>query len=261
MNRYDKEERIIELFQEISRFKIKIFPNNIKTWWIFKTIHNKYIWKTWVNSSSKSDLPPDYYNNKYKLMMDVMRIDDHAYEDKNGKIINLHNERESKLIEELISKNESIREMANAGKIFITPFTGKLGREDHNYNLYVKNFKRVVEKHIKKIEKYKNNHPGFKTIFFVFDESTPYMKLVNCEAPKNPGDLMHGELHYWWKDSNMLDVIKNSNIDCLIWLTPYKHFDSVQKVRYPLAVIYDVSKINFNKNIKYEIDELESMEQ
>jgi single-stranded-DNA-specific exonuclease len=41
-------------------------------------------------------------------MMDVMRIDDHAYEDKNGKVINLHNERESKLIEELISKNEFV---------------------------------------------------------------------------------------------------------------------------------------------------------
>lgn len=258
LNRYDKEERIIEIFQEINRFKIKLFSNNFKTWWLFKSIYNKYIWKTWTNSSGKSELPPDYYNNKYRLMMDVMRIDDHAYEDENGKIINLHNERESKLTEELISKNEAIREIANAGRLFITPFTGKLGRDDHNYERYVKNFKRVIEKHIRKIEKYKKNHTDFKMIFFIFDESTPYMKLINCDVPKKPGDLMHGELHYWWKDDNMLKVIKDSKIDYLIWFAPYKCI--VKKIDYPLAVIYDVSKINFDKNKNYEIDELESME-
>ena len=58
----------------------------------------------------------------------------------------------------------------------------------------------------------------------------------------------------------MLDIIKNSSIDYLVWMTPYKVFQSVEKVKYPLAVIYEVSKINFEKNIKYEIEELESME-
>ena len=41
--------------------------------------------KKWINSSGKNDPPPDFYNDKKKLMMDVMRIDDHAYINKKGK--------------------------------------------------------------------------------------------------------------------------------------------------------------------------------
>ena len=107
----------------------------------------------------------------------------------------------------------------------------------------------------------KKNHPGFKTIFFVFDESSSYMKLIDCEVPKKPGDLMYGDLHLWWKDVNMLNLIKDSNIDYLIWMTPYKHFDSLEKVKYPLAIIYEVSKIDFENLMRYKIDELTSMEQ
>lgn len=79
-----------------------------------------------------------------------MRIDDHAYVDENGRVINRHNERESKIIEELISKNEMFREIAKNGNLFITPDSGLRGYNDHNYNFYINNFKRVVGKHIKK---------------------------------------------------------------------------------------------------------------
>lgn len=260
MNRYDKEERIIQTFQNLKRWMIKIFPLNFNNILLYRLIHNKLLWKTWIDASSKNALPPDFYNNKFKLMMDVMRIDDHTFVDKNGKVINRHNERESQITKQLIDKNKAIKEIAEAGNLFINPYCGLEGHEDHNYKLYVDNFKRVIEKHIQKIEKYKNNHPGFKTIFFVFDESTPYIKLIDCEVPKGPGELIIGDLHCWWKDSNMLNILKDSNIDYLIWITPFKIFKSIQKVRYPLAAIYDVSKIKFNKNIKYELDELESLE-
>ena len=55
--------------------------------------------------------------------MDVMRIDDHAYVDEKGRVINRHNERESKLIEELISKNEMFKEIA------VQHFIYKYGRK------------------------------------------------------------------------------------------------------------------------------------
>lgn len=260
LNRYDKESRIICAFQNLSKRKIKIFPTSLKNYRLYRSIHNKKKWKKWIDSSAKNELPPDFYNNKLKLMMDVMRIDDHTYVGKKGRIINRYNERESKIVKELINLNEKFKEVAESGRLFISPDSGLRGHDDHNYQMYVDNFKRVIEKHIKKINNYKTNHPNFKVIFFIFDESTPYMKLIDCEAPKNPGDLLHGDLHYWWKDRNMLDIIKNSSIDYLVWMTPYKVFQSVEKVKYPLAVIYEVSKINFEKNIKYEIEELESME-
>lgn len=261
LNRYDKEERIINDFQNLKIKEISMFPLNFKNLRLYRCIHNKRKWTKWIDTSAKNELPPDFYNDNLKLMMDVMRIDDHAYVDEKGRVINRHNERESKLIEELISKNEMFKEIAEKGNLFINPDSGLRGYEDHNYNFYVNNFKRVVSKHIKKINKYKKNHPGFKTIFFIFDESSPYMKLIDYEAPQKPGDLMHGDLHQWWRDSNMLNVIKDSNVDYLIWMTPYKLFNSIEKVRYPLAMIYEVSKIDFNNLMRYEIDELVSMEQ
>lgn len=260
MNLYDKEVRIISKFQDLKIKDIRLFPINLKTLLVYRTIHNKRIWKQWIDTSSKKEPPPDFYNNKLKLMIDVMRIDDHSYINEKGRIINRHNERESKLIKELIGKNKVFKEILERGNLHITTYSGVVGREDHNYSLYVSNFKRVVEKHINKIKQYQQNHPGFKTVFVIFDESTPYMKLIDCEPPKQVGDLMHGDLHSWWKDSNMLNIIKDSNIDYLIWMTPFKLFNSMQSVRYPLAVIYEVSKINFDKNIQYGIDELESME-
>lgn len=261
LNRYDKEERIINDFQDLKRKEIGMDPLNFKNLRLYRCIHNKRKWTKWIDTSAENDLPPDFYNDNLKLMMDVMRIDDHAYVDEKGRVINRHNECESKLIEKLISKNEMFKEIAEKGNLFITPDSGLRGYEDHNYNFYVNNFKRVVSKHIKKINKYKKNHPGFKTIFFIFDESSPYMKLIDCEAPQKPGDLMHGDLHQWWRDSNMLNVIKDSNIDYLIWMTPYKLFNSIEKVRYQLGMIYEVSKIDFNNLMRYEMDELVSMEQ
>ena len=196
LNRYDREERIIKAFQDLKRRRVVLFPMNLKNIFIYFSVHNKWIWKNWIDSSSKNELPPDFHNDKLKIMMDIMRIDDHAYVDEKGRIINRHNERESKLVEMIMNKNESVREIAKKGNLIVIPDCGLRGHQDHNYSRYINNFKRVVEKHIKKIEKYKINHPGYKIIFFVFDESTPYMKLIDCKAPKNPGDLMHGELHY-----------------------------------------------------------------
>lgn len=112
MNRYDKEERIIQTFQDLKRWRIKIFPLNFNNILLYRLIHNKLLWKTWTDASSKNALPPDFYNNKFKLMMDVMRIDDHTFVDKNGRVINRHNERESQITKQLIDKNKAIKEIA-----------------------------------------------------------------------------------------------------------------------------------------------------
>lgn len=192
--------------------------------------------------------------------MDVMRIDDHAYVDEKGRVINRHNERESKLMQELISKNEMFKKIAEKGNLFITPDSGLRGYEDHNYDFYVNNFKRVVEKHIGKITKYKKNHPGFKTIFFVLDESSPYIKCADKRKQFKPGERIYAQPHFWWLDNNMLSVIKNSNIDYLIWMCPYKHFKSKVKLNFPMIVIYDLKKVNYAKFINYNSDNMQSLE-
>ena len=260
MNRLDKEERIINEFQLLNSHEVGLFPENVQTRRIYKHINNANNWKKWIDTSAKNDLPPDFYNDKLKLMMDVMRIDDHAFVDEKGRVINRHNERESQLIEELIRKNEIFKCLAESGNVFITPDSGLRGYEDHNYNFYVENFKRVVGKHIKKIEKYKKNHPGFKTIFFVFDESSPYIKCFDEKRTTLVGESVFAQPHFWWLDNNMMKVIKDSNIDYLIWMCPYKYFRAEIELNFPVAMIYDVQKINYSSFINYENKDMQSLE-
>lgn len=260
MNRYDKEDRIISDFRDLDSFEIWLMPNNSKTRKIYFSLSDENSWKEWTDTSAKNELPPDFYNDKLKLMMDVMRIDDHAYVDEKGRVINRHNERESKLTKEIISMGELFEKAAEQGNLFITPDSGLRGYQDHNYDYYVSNFKRVVEKHIKKIEKYKQNHPGFKTIFFVFDESSPYIKCFDDYRPKNVGEKVFAQPHWWWIDNNMLSVIKDSEIDYLIWMCPYKYFKAEIELEYPKAMIYDVKKIKYNKLFNYDNKDMDSLE-
>lgn len=260
MNRYDKEERIIEDFQSIGSKHVALFPINLKNIVLYNSIHSEKKWKNWVDTSAKNEMPPDFYNEKLKFMMDVMRIDDHAYINKKGRVINRHNERESKIMEEIINKNELFRTIAEKGNLFITPDSGLRGYDDHNYDFYISNFKRVVEKHITKIEKYKKNHPGFKTIFFILDESSPYAKCFEKIKNIKAGECMRAQPHFWWFDSNMLDVVIKSDIDFVIWMAPYKHFKSRPKLNLPWIAIYDIKKLNYKKLIKYQHGDMQSLE-
>ena len=144
VNRYDKEERIINDFQNLKIKEIGLYPLNFKNLWLYGCIHNKRKWRTWIDTSAKNEPPPDFYNDKLKLMMDVMRIDDYTYIDKKGRVINRHNERESKLIEKLTSKNESLNRIIKEGNLFIIPDSGLRGYEDHNYNFYVNRDRKSV---------------------------------------------------------------------------------------------------------------------
>lgn len=260
VNRLDKEERIIEEFQLLDTSEVGLFPENSKMVKIFNSINSVKQWKKWIDTSAKNELPPDFYNDKLKLMMDVMRIDDHAYVNDKGRVINRHNERESKLLKELISKNQMFKKVAENGNLFITPDSGLMGEQDHNYNFYVNNFIRVVEKHINKIQKYKQNHPGYKIIFFVFDESSPYVKCFDEKRSRNIGERVFAQPHLWWFDNNMLKVIKDSDIDYLIWMCPYKHFKAEVELDFPKVIIYDVKKWDYNNCIDYENKDMQSLE-
>lgn len=260
MNRYDKEETIIGDFQELSTREVLFFPKSFKAISIFYSVHSKWKWRKWINSSSKKELPPDFYNPRLKLMMDVMRIDDHAYVDKNGKVVNPHNKRESELVKELIRKNESFKLVAEQGNLFITPDSGLRGYQDHNYDYYINTFKRVVGKHIKKIDNYKKNHPGFKTIFFVVDESSPYFKCFDKNRPRKVGERFYGEPHFWWIDKNMVNCLKESDVDYLIWMAPYKYFHSEERVMLPHIIVMDVKKIDYDELLKYDASDMQSAE-
>lgn len=74
---FDNELKILEHFRDNSYPPLGLPENNDN----IKIIHSLYKdinWKSWINNSGKDQLPPDFYNNKEKLMLEVMRVDDHA---------------------------------------------------------------------------------------------------------------------------------------------------------------------------------------
>ena len=45
----------------------------------------------------------------------------------------------------------------------------------------------------------------------------------------------------------MLEVVKDSDIDYLIWFAPYKYTNTIFKIRLPKAVVLDVKKIKYDR--------------
>ena len=119
---------------------------------IYEKIHDTDSWSQWIDSSGKNDPPPDFYSDEFSLMMDVMRIDDHAFVSGNN-VVNLVNTEESKLQDE-INQSGLLEVLPNIKNRFVIPIMNEDAEEDHNYTRYYGNFKRTVEKHNKKIKKY-----------------------------------------------------------------------------------------------------------
>lgn len=260
MNRFDNEKLIIEYFQGI-KTKYAIFYNdNFRTGSLYYSVHSKKRWGKWVDSSGKNDIPPDFYNKNKKIMMDVMRVDDHSYIDSKGKVVNPTNERESKIIDKIASQTPKIRELVKKGKVFIIPDSGLRGEKDHNYKYYVDGFRRVINNHLSKIKEYKKNHPGYKIAFFVFDESSPYIKCFDDYRATSPDEKIFAQPHIWWQDGNMLEVFKETELDYLIWFTPYKIFQHEGHYYQPLISVYNVKKIKYDTLIYYNNKEMDSLE-
>ncbi len=229
---------------------------------IFSLIYDDINWKCWVNSSSKSDSPPDYYCDEFKLMMEIMRVDDHAYSiDKKGttKIINKVTAREEELYKEVI-KSGLIDSFPNVKVITTASLPDIPTRDFCNYDRYVENFTRIVNKHKESIPLYKENHPGYKLIFFIMDESESYEEvdteeIANKEIPV--GTEIPGELHYPFLDYKFIKPLINSGIDFLIWLMPNKMIETSDLgfiSLIPRICVIDISEIKLylNKLRKYD---------
>lgn len=261
MNFFDDESKIIECLQDVKLNRVLPLNNSTAVREIFASIHDTEEWKLWSDSSGKSDPPPDFYNDKLKLMMDVMRIDDHAFENKNGKIVNPTNQQES-IIQKEIRKSGMLDSFPNVKDVIVTAVTDLSTYEDHNYKFYYSNFERVLMKHNNQIDLYEKNHPGYKTIFLVLDESSAYFEM---EAKMDNG-VLKGQLHYWFCDNMFVNILKKLRIDYLIWCTPFKYYEVPQgeeKIDLPEVCIIDIKNISQLKNfylVSYDLGKIKSVE-
>lgn len=250
MQTLNDESMILDMFREVKSKEIVPLGNFLECKKIHLSLTGVLNRKEWINSSGKSDPPPDFYDSKHKLMMDVMRIDDHAYIDSRGRIQNKTLQREGLILKEI---NQPERDDI---KLFIVGDTKLPTNEDHNFDRYYKNFERVFKEHESKIDLYKSNHPGYKTIFFICDESTAYVEVLNSEdvcKEKHQGDLTLAKPHIFCLDRKFIKIIKESKVDYVIWYAPWKLLQSIEKGIFPLpkGAIIDVKNLTDKKLIDY----------
>ena len=129
MNYLDKEDRIIDLFQD-SAFQDAIFVGASRdALSVYGAVHNRTKWRNWTNSSGKSDPPPDYFSKTYGLMMDVMRTDDHTRLNKHGKAVNPTNQKEAQIQKEL-AENGFLDMFPHVDGVLVNAVTDLPSRED-----------------------------------------------------------------------------------------------------------------------------------
>lgn len=223
MKTADNESFILENFRMVSKKETLILGNIFHCLKIRSSLINYFKRKHWIDSSAKNASPPDFYNEKLKLMMEIMRIDDNAYVDEKGKVQNPIYKKENELLKRYFGND--YKTVRNDISCYVVASSGLPTSQDHNFTKYFDNFKRVFESHNKKVDNYRKNHPKYKTIFFVCDESTEYIEVVDKkyvkEDPKE-GELSYGKPHLPCCDKNFLNIIKNSKVDYVIWYMPYK---------------------------------------
>ena len=261
MDIYDNESEIIRAFQNIAPSSVMFAPEcTSESEALYWSIKDATQWVRWCNSSGKADPPPDFYSDFYGFMMDVMRVDDHGYISSKGKTVNPTRKRESEVARELSDKGV-LSAFPNA-KLIMTVDTQLPTHEDHNYDYYRDNFVRTIESHKIKIPNYKANHPNLKTVFFVFDESSQYMQVSKKISNPRVGTSVMAMPHLWWTDAEFISSVTNSDIDFVIWFTPYKHCEMYEQdrkpVTMPVVTIIDTKQII--DTFEYTRDLMESVE-
>lgn len=256
---FDNELKIINYFRDMCHPALGL-PQNEMNLDILNSLYDPIRWKDWADNSAKDKLPPDFINANKKLMMEVMRIDDHA--SNKGKT-NAVKSKENTMLRELKERGILDRVSRDA-TVKIIADSGLTTNEDHNFNRYFENFKRVVLKHANKVENYKSNYYGYKLIFFIFDESSGnYFEIPNNIQKVDVMYNMkfHGKIHLFWLDEMFVEIVKKSNADYLIWYKPYSAFETIDGMvdGLPKVVIYDLANMRV-ESIKYDSTRMISSE-
>lgn len=257
MKRADSEESILENFRTehvhiLSRDKNEY--EELRD--ALSLIMDDEKWSRWKHNYGKADPPPDFVSEELGCMMEVMSIDDHAFQD-DGKIINKTRAAES----EMYGVLKSPFNFDGDFQLTVIRSSGLPYYEDHNYVRYVSNARRVIDKHKEKITLYRNNHPGCsRLIFFIFDQSTPYLWTHYTKRDRAPGDVTVGKIHRYFHDRNILDCFNDKRIDYIIWYAPYKVYvpQGGKEVQYCPAVI--MSGKNHCVGFKYPKSKMMSAE-
>jgi hypothetical protein len=183
---------------------------------------------------------PDFYSDKHKLSLEVMRVDDHPQV---GKVTNPTLARQRELEREVRAAFPSLGHDAD---ITVIADTGLSTAQDHNFDAYRQAFTRIVVGHSRKVDTYRNHHPQYGLAMLVHDESSAYAETEHPARTPTQGETVVGQPHYWFVDDYFTDIIATSTADFVIWSTPNKHIWHINaggerlKAPLPALAIYDI---------------------
>ncbi len=239
MRTFDDESFILENYRDISSRDIKFygrFFHCLRIKWLTKS---RLFSKTWTDSSSKSDPPPDFHNDRFGIMMEMMRVDD-CVNSIDGKHVANSFEHANKTMKKYAGND--YRKKLN-GDLFFIPDTRNT--DEFNFNGYINNFERVISKHSSKISEYRKNYPKCKTtVFFVSDESDDYVQVIdpndlNRKGKENIPFAFYP--HFSHLDEGFLNIIKQCQADYIVWFFVYKSiYVDDKKIKQPRVCIIDV---------------------
>lgn len=201
MNELDDENKILEMLRAVPYNKVCIFNDDTESKNIYESLIEKK--DQWMDNSGEKNIPPDFINNSESIMLEVMRVNDTNSES---------NRRETQMYDEIL-KSGFLSAFPDAKDVTCIPHV-----HSQSYKSYKESFKHALSKHNGKVEKYKNNHPGInRIVFFICDESEAYF-----ECQENYDGIFVGKTHFWFYDKFFVDILKEINVDLIIWYTPYK---------------------------------------
>lgn len=238
----DNESFIFQCFKNIPFYKIKCLGRVFHCWRIKKLIRSVFCYKSWIDSSSPNEPPPDFHNDKHHIMMEFMRIDDSV----GGKRGPNSFQRTHNYLERYGGKDYK-NKMAGCS-LFFTADTSD--DKEYNFKGYYKNFERVLMDHSNKVDSYHANYPRCKTrVFFVLDESNQYYQPLD--------DGKKSKLHFCFFDKRFLNVIRKCKADYVVWFAFNKCVfnEKGKEIKLPWAYIYDVKHLN-ELGVEYDCEKM-----
>lgn len=205
---------------------------------------------------------PDFYSDRHKVAIEVMRVDDHP---QIGNLTNPTLAREARLAREV---RDAMPWLGADVRVTVVGNTGLPTHDDHNYQAYRDTFSRVVTSHAAKVPTYRAHHPGYALAMLIRDESSAYAEAVSAGAGVVAGEPRACRPHLWFLDARFIETIEASNAEFVIWSTPYKHVwhidDDGERMKIPLPelCIFNVAALpGWSDPLAYDPSRLVSVEE
>lgn len=214
---YKNEQDIVDLASDVDDSAVCFYPAESE-------LAHKFL-ASLRNGDLDQRERPDFEDLTSSLLVEAMAVDDHPRPCKKDKT----RAREGAVLREIEELGLNVLPDVT---VTVSVSSGLPTDQDHNYGAYVEQFTRTVSDHARKVNAYRKERPGFDLGFLIFDEATAYFETLGTFG--RPGT---DRPHLWFADSAFVEVIKQSGVDCFVWVTPYKRLQTAAAGEIPLPTL------------------------